>query len=128
MAYDVPKYYKARVFIFIVLIVFSVIVLNSPFYLIERADAIQRIVDPILLITGLVGSVLKNRYLRFFGWIGIVCFIPAIFYSTPSIDHDSGYIRGFPVIWRLVTTLLLFFLLVVGFKLLSFRRMAGENS
>ena len=57
-----------------------------------------RICIPILFTIGLIGGYLRNRYLRAFGWIGILVFIiVAIHVVMPGEDYIFGGPKGPPI-------------------------------
>lgn len=109
----------ANAIVFLILILWVMIVMNVPSYLIEKPVLIYRISDSVLMLLGLLGSVYKIGFLRVMGWVGIVLFMPAILWATPDLDHAAPELRGFPTLWRLATTLLLFLMLVFFFKRLK---------
>jgi hypothetical protein len=113
---------------FFLLIVGAVVVLNYPGYLIERTGIVHRAGVPCLLLVGLIGSLRQTRtirgarILRAIGWMAIIWFIPAIMYSTPDLEHSGPEFRGFPTLWRVMTTILLFFAMLALYWMLRIRR------
>jgi len=113
----------ANVGAFAALIVMVAFVLNSPWVLIEQTSLVYGIVVLVLLLIGLLGSVLRIRLAWAVGWLGIVGFLPAVLFAMPDLDHADPALNGFPTLWRLVTTALLFVALVLSFWLLTPRRL-----
>jgi hypothetical protein len=116
------KSHVAKVGAFAALIIAVAFVLNCPGYLIERTSLVHRIADPMLLLIGLLGSVLRIRLLRIVGWLGIVWFIPVVMLAAPDLEHATPALEGFPTFWRLGTVALLSLALLLSFKLLALRR------
>jgi len=116
------KNFVASVGAFAVLIVAVAFVLISPWVLIEQASLAYGIIDPLLLLVGLLGSLLRIRLLRHAGWLGIVLFFPALLFAMPDLDHAGPALLGFPTFWRVGTTALLSLALLLSFKLLAIRR------
>jgi len=118
---EIKRIADSRIWIFLLLIVWTAIVLNYPGYLIERTGIVHRTGVPCLLFGGLLGSIGRMRkargaiVLRAVGWIAIIWFIPAILYSTPDLEHSAPEFRGFSTLWRVTTTSLLFLSLIYSY-------------
>lgn len=113
------KNYATNVGAFAALIVMVAFVLISPWVLIEQTSLVYGIVDTLLLLVGLLGSVLRIRLLRPVGWLGIFLFFPAVLFAVPDLDHASPALQGFPTFWRVGTTALLCLALLFSFKQLA---------
>jgi hypothetical protein len=100
------------------LLLVALVVLSLPQMFFEPLTLLYRTANQGLLILGALGSVWRNKSLRFAGWIGIcMLFLYAVFGSLPSVDHpvfDSldGHRRPQIWIWRPILALLLYILLV----------------
>jgi hypothetical protein len=108
--------------IFSVLIVLVAVALNHPDYLVEKTTLVHRIVVPVLLLIGLIGSVGRIKLLRLLGWAAIAWFLPVILLSVPDLEHMDPALRGFPTFWRLATSLTLSGALVVSYLRLAYRK------
>jgi hypothetical protein len=117
----------AKPIIFLILIGLVIVVLNCPWYLIEKTSLVHRIADPVLMLVGLIGSVFQIRLFRAVGWIAILWFAPVVLYSTPDMEHATPMLKGLPIFWRLGATLLLCVMLVLVFRLLSPRHRASAD-
>jgi len=101
--------------VFLTLIAGVAFALNYPGYLVAKTTLVHRTVDPLLLLVGLLGSVLRFRLLRVVGWLAIVWFLPAIAFAVPYFDHMNPTFVGLPAFWRLATILALSAALVVSY-------------
>ncbi len=113
------KQRRLLIFGLLILVAAALFVLNYPHLLIETVPLWYRIVEPALLVIGLVGSVLMSKPLRVAGWIAICLFLPVLLAATPDLDHADPEFRGFSTLWRVALTLALWVSLAVCFRKLA---------
>ena len=106
------------------LVIAALVLLSFPQMFFEPLTLLVRITDQVLLAMGFVGSALRNKPLRFAGWVGIgLFFVYAVFGSLPSVDHpafdSNGLQRPESWIWRPVLALAFYVLFVVCFRKLA---------
>lgn len=108
------------------LVIAALVLLSFPQMFFEPLTLLVRITDQVLLAMGLAGSALRNKPLRFAGWVGIALFfVYAVFGSLPSVDHpafdSNGLQRLESWIWRPVLALASYVVLVVCYRKLAFK-------
>ena len=95
--------------------------LNCPQLFLEPLPLWYRIMDQVLLVIGLLGSAVRNKSLRFVGWMGICLFVLYVMIgSAPSLDHPAfgAYGEQPPELWMSKAALWIAFsvLLVVCYR------------
>ena len=110
----------------LVLVAAALLSLNVPQFFFEPFPLWCRIVDQALLVVGLLGSVLRIKWMRVAGWVGICVFIAyVVIGSFPSLDHpafdSNGEQRPEQWMFKLMVWLVISVSLAVCFKKLSVR-------
>lgn len=102
--------------------------LNDAWLQYEPLDLWIRILCPLLLISGITGSLYRFRFLRLIGWLGILLYIPcAIGMILPGEDYIAGGPNGPPLVApklpsiqetaiRFILFLILILVLVITYK------------
>jgi hypothetical protein len=93
-----------------------------------------RIVCPLLIIVGIVGSWYSARTLWLAGWMGILLFLVCAFgMIVPGEDYISGGPAGLPLgqpnlpSANVTVTRLIFVLALTGFVIFSYARLGGPR-
>lgn len=82
---------KKGIYLFIIALVSGTLFLNLDFLQLEPLALWARLMPPMLVVLGLVGSVYGIKPLRFAGWVGIVAFLLVfLLASFPSEDYLLG--------------------------------------
>jgi hypothetical protein len=113
--------------VFLISVIAAAFVLSWPTILIEKTQVWHRVLDPLLMLIGLVGSIMKSWLLRVVGWIGIIWFIPVILFASPDLDHFDPALDGFPTIWRECVTVAVSITLVVSYLYLKRSATSGRG-
>ncbi len=110
---------------YLLLVAVAALEINVPGFFWEPFTIWIRIAVPLLLIAGLSGTFISNRFLRAIGWVGITTFTLFVFClaflsddyiaqgtpeSAPNVPHAGAFA------WRILLYLLTCALLVVCYK------------
>lgn len=124
---------KSRLMVtFAILVAFGTLVLDLPQLQFQELKIWAKLMPPLLLVAGLIGSITNTRIIRAAGWLGILCFfVLATNFVLPGEDyilgigsHPSAHAPNFPgpsALWRLVVWLILSMSLVWCFWKLGAR-------
>jgi hypothetical protein len=101
--------------------------LNLPQLFFEPFPLWYRVLDQVLLVFGLLGSVVGRKAFRFMGWTGICLFVAYVTIgSVPSLDHPAFDPNGEqrPELWM---TRLALWLVLSASLAFCFRKVAARS-
>lgn len=131
------KSYPTRQFTYVIALVSgfaAAAILNVTSLQYEPIQLWVRVICPVLIFVGIIGSVREARFIRIFGWLGIGLFIVCgLQMILPGDDYMSGGPNGPPLeMPRLVSPYeigirLVAFLIVVAGLIYGFRRLKAAK-